>query len=570
MGRHQVHYEVFARKTPQASWVLEQALESREQAMQMAEDMLAGNKAAAVRVTKEVFDTESGEFTSAAVLNKGISEPVKKLKLAPETDTVCVSPQDLYNGPAREKMSRLLEDWLRMQRITPFELLHRPDIAEKLEASGQELLHVAQKLAVPESHDTGQDLHDLIRRWTKLFDRATTRLIQDGRKKLFPELTPANWLGLIDKLKDHPERAYVLGGGVAGLLAAEHRPSAKLEILLGLANQLADDLGGREWALHLIEAPVVEIFAMRNALNDILGEEVDLGTSMAIMTRMAAGIEVEKIARHDARVAHLVPPLTGTLGGYHDLIIKGLFPQLSYHISKRLMQDLKGPRRLRPNDPEAEIETLRVLAICMAAAGRDETQREDITEAFVERSKKLVSADFVGSLLQKAETPVAEVEKLIWLCENMVGSANKRQAASWLQSVVGAAKFERYIRDSSTSAAQRLLILAQMQRKIITVQLADKDAADINAKLGQIGAVVASDVKLLAHILHASAPAFQKISMLLSFAIGQSAPLGPISDQAKAEVMKLLRLPETRQSLMAQPQNLAILRPMMQAAGLAA
>ncbi len=128
MGRHQVHYEVFARKTPQASWVLEQALESREQAMQMAEDMLAGNKAAAVRVTKEVFDTESGEFTSAAVLNKGISEPVKKLKLAPETDTVCVSPQDLYNGPAREKMSRLLEDWLSMQRITPFELLHRPDI----------------------------------------------------------------------------------------------------------------------------------------------------------------------------------------------------------------------------------------------------------------------------------------------------------------------------------------------------------------------------------------------------------------------------------------------------------
>ncbi len=165
---------------------------------------------------------------------------------------------------------------------------------------------------------------------------------------------------------------------------------------------------------------------------------------------------------------------------------------------------------------------------------------------------------------------MAEAEKLIWLCENMVGSANKRQAASWLQSVVGGAKFERHIRDNSTSAAQRLLILAQMQRKVITVQLADKDAADINAKLGQIGAVIATDVKLLAHILQASAPVFQKISMLLSFAIGQSAPLGPVSDQAKSEVMKLLRLPETRQSLMAQPQNLAALRPMMQAAGLAA
>ena len=362
MSRHQVHYEVFARRTPQASWVLELASENREQAMQAAEEMLATSRAAAIRVTKEVFDNESGEFTSVAVLNKGVSEPVRKLKLAAETDSVCVSPQDLYNGPAREKLARLLEDWLRLQRVTPFELLHRPDLAERLDASGQELLHVAQKLSVPESHETGQDLHQLMRRWSALFDRATTRLIQDGRKKIFPEISLQNWLAVIDKLKDHPERAYILGGGVAALLKDSHRPSVKLERLQGLAHLLCEDLGGREWAMALLEAPITEIFFMKNTLTDVLGAEADLGTSMAIMTRMAVGIEVEKVARHDARVAHLVPRLEGLLGGFHDLIVKGHLPQLSYQISKRLMLDLKGARRLKPNDPEAEIETLRVLA----------------------------------------------------------------------------------------------------------------------------------------------------------------------------------------------------------------
>ena len=124
-------------------------------------------------------------------------------------------------------------------------------------------------------------------------------------------------------------------------------------------------------------------------------EETDLGGAMTVMTRMAAGREVELIARSDARVARLMPPLTGVLGGYHDLIRDGHLPHLSYHISKRLVQELKSPRRLKPSDPEGEIETLRVLALCMTAAGKDETQRDDIKEAFVERSKKLVSADFV-------------------------------------------------------------------------------------------------------------------------------------------------------------------------------
>ena len=566
----QVHYEVFARKTPSSSWALQMALENRDLAIKSAETLLVEKSFAAVMVSKETLDNNSGEYRSLTIFTKGAPEQKTKVKTVASVDSICTAPQDLYTALAREKISRLLEEWLKRNAVTPFELLHRPDLAERLEATGTELQHVVQKLAVPESQDTGQDLHELMRRWRALIDKAVTRLISDGRKKTFPDVVPSNWLGTIDKLSGHPEKAYVLGGALAKVLGEDKRPAVKLEKLLLFATVLADHLDGREWAMQVIEAPVVEIFASRSSLSDVLGEEADLGTSLAIMTRMAAGREVDLVAKVDPQVARVIPPLKDVLEGYHNLILRDCLKTLAANISKRLMLELKGPRRLKPGDPEAEIEILRALAMCMTAAGKEEAQREDVKEAFTERSKMLVSSDFVASLTQSANSVCEEIDKLIWLCENVAGAANKRQAARWLASAITSLKFEREIRNSNTPAPQRLQQLAQMQKKVLKAALSDADRDEIMAKLGHIGGQIAGDIHLIQQTLKAPVPPMQKVAMLLNFAAGNGAPLGPISDQAKAEVLRLLRMPQIRESLMGNPQALAALKPMMQAAGLAA
>lgn len=566
----QVHYEVFARKTPSSSWALQMALENRDLAIKSAETLLTEKSFAAVMVSKETLDNNTGEYRSLTVFTKGAPEQKKKIKTPSAVDSICTAPQDLYTAIAREKISRLLEEWLKRNAVTPFELLHRPDLAERLEATGTELQHVVQKLAVPESQETGQDLHELMRRWRGLIDKAVTRLITDGRKKAFPDVVPSNWLATIDKLSGHPEKAYVLGGALAKVLSEDKRPAVKLEKLLLFATVLADNLDGREWAMQVIEAPVVEIFSSRSSLSDVLGEEADLGTSLAIMTRMAAGREVDLVARVDPQVARIIPPLKDVLAGYHNLIMRDCLKTLAVNISRRLMQELKGPRRLKPGDPEAEIETLRALAMCMTAAGKEEAQRDDVKDAFTERSKMLVSSDFVGSLTQNAKTPAEEIEKLIWLCENVAGAANKRQAARWVASAITSLKFEREIRNSNTPAPQRLQHLANMQKKVLKASLSDTDRDEIMGKLGQIGAQIANDIHLIQQTLKAAAPPVHKLAMLLNFAAGNSVPLGPVSDQAKAEVMRLLRVPQIRESLMGNPQAMAALKPMMQAAGLAA
>lgn len=569
-SRSQVHYEVFARRLPHSGWTLQLAVEDREQATKAAEEMLKTKTAVAIRVSKETLDSTTGEYRSLTVLEKGEPEPKKKSRQVTEAVSICSSPQELYTPLAREKISRLLEEWLKRFGVTPFELLHRPDLAEKLEATGTELQHVIQKLAVPEAQETGQDLHELMRRWRALIDKAVTRLITDGRKNVFPDIVPSNLLATLNKLSGHPEKAYVFGGALAKVLGTDNRPAAKLEKLLLFANVLAEGLSGRDWAFAVLEAPVVELFASRTALNDVLGQEADLGTAMTIMTRMAASREVDVIAKMDPQVARIIPPLKDVLAGYHNLMLAGLFPHLANSISKRLMVELKGPRRLRPGDPEGEIETLRALAMCLTAAGKDDAQRDDVKDAFIERSKMLVSADFVDGLVRLGKSPIDETEKLVWLCENVAGAANKRQAASWLTSTLTSLKVERDIRDQNRPVAQRLNFLAHVQRRAQAAQLPDKDVEDIMAKCGQFGAQIATEVHLIAQTLRGSAPPMHKLAIMLSYAAGQAAPIGPISEQAKAEALRMLRDPGFRQNLLGNPQVLAQLKPMMQAAGLAA
>jgi len=567
MSGRPVHYEVFSRRTPSSAWTLQSACEDRQQALAAADELMTEKHAAAVRVTKEILDPETGDYTSATILTKGTIDDRKRVVRAPESEAACTSPQDLYTLMARDKIARLLEDWLRRQKVTAFELLHRPDLAQKLDDSGNELQHALQKLSVAEAQDSGHDLHELMRRWQGLAERSVNRLIQDGQKKLFPDID-GDFAAVAERIHDHPEKGYVLGGAIARALKDDTTAGAKLHRLLGFA-RAALQAPGLGWTLTVIEAPVIELFAQKTTISDLLGENADLGATLAVMTTMAAGPEVELLSQRDAGVARLLPPLDGLLGGYAQLIAAKALPHLASQLPRRLMVDLKGPRRLRPDDPKGEIEILRALALCLSGAGGD-AQREDIHEAFTERSRMLVSADFVESLTRTAASACEEIETLIWLGENVIGGANKRQSARWLLASLGALKLERTIRDPARPAPQRLAWLAHMQRRVIAANFPEKDAEEVNAKLGHIGGLVANDVHLVPNLARAGLPVMQKLQVLLNLAGGQSAPLGPVSEAAKAEVIKLMRNPDLRQGLMSNPQALAALRPMMKAAGLAA
>jgi len=566
----QVHYEIFTRKTPQSGWVLQNAVEDRDQALAQAEEFLTTSRAAAIKVTKEVFSGETGEFRSFVVVTKGAPENKSRPKTIASAEPVCASPQDLYGRHARETISRVLDDWLHRQGVTAFELLHSPELCERLDNASNDLNHAIQKIAVPESQETGASIHEIMRRWTQLADKAIARVIADGRKKTFPEIDLGGDIAAqIARLSGHTERAYILGGALVRHTSVDRRSARKLIPLTRLARAVSAH-PELKWAMDVIEAPLIELFARKGGLGDILSAEIDPGDGLAFLTRIINAAATDRLSEADPSIGRALPLPPAHLEDFAQLIRQGHFRDLRLQAFRNVMSELRGVKRLKPSDPVGEIDLLRAMALVLTAGSQQQNEHEDISDAFIERSKMLVSSAFVESLTAGAAHCLEEIERILWLCENVVGPANKKQAARWLMSSLTAHRFECDLRDPKRPAGARLQLLVQLQRRVSKASLSETDQLNAVGRLGQIGAQIAQDVHLIPHILKGAKTPLQRVITLLGFATGQAGPQGPLSELAKAEVMKQLRSPEVRTSLMGDPVAVRQIKPLLVQAGLAA
>ena len=570
MGGTRVHFEVYIRKIPGGPWALDLATENRAAALQTAQDLMAEGRVAAVRVTKEVFDEETREFNSVVIQKLGQADTVTKTKPKEEPQPLCVTPQDLYTLHARERIGRLLEGWLERNNATPFELLHRPDLVEKLEASGTDLQHAIQKIAIPEAHARSMSVHELIRVFHALIERAVDRLLKDHKKGVLPDVDKEGFARAAERLAQDPERGYLLGAGVAASIAPASSWSEKVKRLMDLADAAPEKGAGRGVALATIQQPLAEILETKPGMTDIMGKGRDLGANLAAMTRLAAYDAVESLIQVEKSVQKVMPELSPTAQRLAKWLSGEHFKETRAAIGRRVLRELMGPRRLCPGEAGREIDVLRALAMSLTAAASNLLPLEDVQAAFTARSKMLVTGDFVEAYLGSGRSAFEEVEALIWLTENVIGPANKRQASGWLKAVVNSLKFEKEMTDSQENPGVRLAQLAGLSRSVARCGLVPEDYEPIQEKLGEIGGEIETRAKLTASVARANAPLVHRLTLLLKLAAGESAPPGPVASRARNEALKLFKLDTTRAELAAAPEQMAQMRDLIQAAGLAA
>lgn len=571
-----VHYEIYIRRTPPDDWSLSQAMEDRRRAMEAAEDLMRDRQAVAVRVTKETMDPETMEFASVVVLTRGAPE-LKRKRPAPvePRGPSCRGVQDLYAPHARETIGRILEDWLGRQGATAFELLHRPDLAERLEASGVELQHAIQKVAVPEAQAVpGQSVHELMRHYQRLAEQAIERLLKAGRSRTFADLETRSVADLAHSLVGAADRAFLMGGAVAGSLHALTGARARLERLMDICDRAPLEGPPRALVFVAVEQILCELLGSRAGLAQILGPGLDQGSSLAAAVRMVAPREVGAILAHDPRLTLLVPPVEGPPARLGERLAAGEFPLLAAALARMVLRELMSQRRLRPGDAVGEIDILRALATALTATAGRLLTLEEVQTAFIERSRSLVAADFVAAYVADCTSVLAEAERLTRLCENVTGGANKRAAARWLDACVASLRFETELRGRLTTDAappgQRLLSLVMLQRSVRNAGLPERETQAVVDALGLVGGAVEADARLTTQIARAPAPIPQKLAALLRLAAAETGPTGPVAERARAEAVRLMRAPDTRAALGAEPQAVLTLRPLMQAVGLAA
>ncbi len=540
----QVHFELFVRRNKASAWALELAAEDRQLVVDTGEEMLRDNRAVAVRVTKEILNRQTGAYDSFTVMKKG--DDLVRGKDKPETPPppLCTGPPDFYTVHAREQIGRVLEDWLRRRRVTPFELLHRPDLAEHLDA-GMDLQHAIQKISIPEAQARGVSPHEVMRHYRKIADDAVARLAKANRAG-FANLAEEGFAQVVERLRGHGDGAFLLAGAVAAHLRSGETWREKIDLLLTLAQAAPthEQEKGRAFALAILVQPLSEILGSPAGLADFGSGDLDLGGRLALLTRLVACAEVDRMTKFDPSLAKEFPPLTPQIERLALWLQDPVFTPVRSAMAKLILTELNGPRRLRPSDAQGEIVILRALAMVLTAFAGRVLATDDVQDAFTQRSRNLVSPEFVCSYMGAGATALEEVQALIRLAENLVGDANKRAAAKWILGAVGALKFERDLRAGQTDAGTRLCALADLRRALDRIGLPQADHGLIAERLGVIGGLIDEDSRFVARIARSPAPATQRLARLVGLATGKTAPPGPAAARAQAEVDKLIRTPD--------------------------
>ena len=231
-----------------------------------------------------------------------------------------------------------------------------------------------------------------------------------------------------------------------------------------------------------------------------------------------------------------------------------------------MRKELASPKRLRPDDADQEIEVLRLLALMLAGVTENAAEQEEMLQAFCARSRTLLSSTFIEAFLAGRHDGVDQVKALLRLAENITGEENRIDAGTWLASTICALKFERDLLALDRAPSAKLAELAALQKSIARSGLPEGHRKRVLQRIGEVAGQIEERGGLIAQIGRSDAPPVLRLIQLLRMACGETAPLGPAADRARAAAMKIMRTAETKQALASSPSRLETVRELLDAA----
>ncbi|MDR3513918.1 MAG: hypothetical protein P4L73_19950 [Caulobacteraceae bacterium] len=482
MDRAQVHFELFVRRHRRAPWVLALATEDRQAAFEAADDVLAREAGAAVRLCKETRDARTGDFRPLTLLERGVRpEPRRWRGRQPGSprpglaaSPACARPQDLYAGPAREAIGGFLSGWFARNRVTPFELLHRADLAERLEACEAELSAALYNAALDQAAARGAPLEPTRRALDTLARRTIERIVADD-----------------------PEVGFRLGVAVAARLGRHPNWKDKLEVLLDLIDAAPEEGQPAAVARRVLQQPLTDILLVHGELDEILGPGLALGDQLLILAQIASAPAIAAVAADEAALGRAVPRLRG-IAARLALTLHGraAFARARRAVGRRVLSILAGEARLWPDDPVREVEGVKALARLLTLPSRLVGQ-DEVAAALAARWRRLTGPGFVEARLGLCRGALEEADVLLDLVEAAVGRASVEALGRRLLALLADRGFEQEARFSPDPLAVGLGRLAGLAARIRGVALRTETRLEAERRLRRLAVRMKADAATL-------------------------------------------------------------------------
>lgn len=527
----QIHYEVFRRVGAKGGWTMHEIVASRESAIVMAQGLMAGEKATGVKVVKETYNDETGDYLSLKIFEDGHNQ----VTVAPAQEDAphalpCFKPDDLYSYHARQTMARLLGEFLMRNRITITELIHRADMLEKLEATGTLYQHAIQKIAVAQAASTTTPVQQIVKSLNELVTQACNRVYRDQRKGLFPDPRPDQFAELARRLAGQTDAAYLFNGALARHLTDARGWDEKILMLITIMEDAPGEDAPRRLVLSSVDAILAECLSGSAALHELMGPSENLGQALNRLVTLFLGQTPEDGARGRGLAA-----LT------HHFAADDL-PEARTAVAGRIIAEFKSNKRLCPEFMVDELKTLRGIANRIVMGIGKYLSHEDLIAAFTLRSRRLVMQEALGQYIAEA-APDEKIERLLFVEENIIGAENKRQLATYVMPVLNSAAFETHFHDAKTPLLQRLHRLAQLQHRMRRSGFVDVTRAEVCDRLDSLATAMEARGRLFASIEARPGNPADKAQTLIKLAAGGFLTEGALSARGRALILDCLSRP---------------------------
>ena len=526
------HFEIFLKKNSKSGWALFDAFTDRDTAIRKAHSLLAEFKDGSVRVTKEKFDNAERTFRSVPIFEGGKDRYQIETDNKAEASLPCLTPDDLAKPHARDTIRRALTGWFERNKAVPMELLHRPDLVETLEASGTELQHAVQKIAVASAQDSAADVQTFVKQLNDLVQKALTRVYKDGRDgRITTYPKGEDFSKVAAKIHQNDPRAYALRSAMADALKNKKNYGDKLDALLDMADDLPADEAAQEFARAEVDGYLTDVIGFEAGRDALLGKCNDLGEAVERLICIYDGDP-------DADAMNLAPAAAKRMA---KRIAAKQLDGCRSALAQQLLKELEKPKRLRPKSVREEVRLARELAQKLVTCAGQDLPLDQMSKAFTARSARLLQPETIDELLRFTNDVNEELDRLLGLEENIVGEANKRKLAGYVRTTIGSNPMDQHFVRGPGKPLERMSLLTSHQTRILRGGFTAEDKADLAAMIDKLGMKIIDDTKILNAVEAGPRPALDKAEGLLRLATAGALPVGECRNDAQARALRQIK-----------------------------
>ena len=537
------------------TWQIDATVNKKSEIEEVAAQILGESGVSGVRVVhdsilieKSINDLEEEDF----VFEK-IKDAVQEKIFVGEIDTApnCEVADDLLKPDALTTLNRLFRKYLDKNNITAMEVIHNGKEIKRLNDADTLVPSAVGKVAKIQSENSDASSNE---RRDILFEfmQEITNKANQAEERGLPAIKKTSFTEAISELKktaSEGELQYLLNVIIAKELIDTRSYWGKLLQTIRWASDLDDP--GVEAALDRF---VADILANNSVIQDLLGDQLDLGSAVIEMLDLGSGSletgELDELQEEG---------IEWTKAKLNQIMARPSFKISQLILLERAEQQIAGSGKLSKEGETGEQE--RFNAILDRVITKDEVLGgAQMAEALTERQTRLINKGGLTGLKEAINTLIPSLRSPARKIALLLSLASSKMAEDKLEQFIQEHIETLLIKPSSISGMvspdlppnrkmeQITSSFYQIEKSQLEQALKDK----ITARLDDILASYLEESKIIEKIDNPSRPMHLRAMMLVSMCQSEMLPAGKASNIARDVITKHLKKPDFNTELVAQ------------------